>query len=98
MDELDYYSADEIEDMELPDWEVLGKSDFELIEELATVCAINEYEMDPHLDEDKQTALAEVERRGLLMDDDWECEECRDRNSVDCEWCQGCGARRGMPF
>jgi hypothetical protein len=101
MDELEYYSPDEIEDMELQDWEVLGKSDFDLIDELATIRAINDYEMDPHLDQDQQALLAEAERRGLLirkMDDDCDCEECGDRNSVDCDCHQSCRALKDLPF
>jgi len=95
MDELEYYSPDEIEDMELQDWEVLGKSDFDLMDELASISAMNDYEMDPHLDHDQQMVLAEAIRRGLLIhhiDDDCDCLECRDSKSVYCDFCQGCGA------
>jgi len=66
MDELEYYSPDEIEDMELQDWEVLGKSDFELIEELASINAINDHKMDPHLDADKRATLRKPKEEGFF--------------------------------
>ena len=75
MSELEYYPTDEIEDMELQDWEISGMSDCSVLEDLATIITINECEMDPHLDADKQRLLGEVERRGLSFDDDWEREE-----------------------
>src|SRR5208283_4847559 len=93
MDELEYYSPDEIEDMEIQNWEVQVKSDFDLLDELASICAMNHHEMDPHLDHDQQVILAEAIRRGLLirrMDDDCDCRECRDFDSVDCDWRRGC--------
>ena len=98
MDELEYYSLEEIEGMELPDWEISERSDADLLAELETIRAMNGIEPNPHLDSDEKAARAEYERRGLLMDDDWECEERRERNSFDCGWRQGCGVRKGMPF
>ena len=98
MDELEYYSPEQIEDMELQDWEINDQSDLELMGELLSIEAVNSFEPDPHLDADRRVALAEVKRRGLLIDDDWECEECRERNRFDCDWCQACGAQKGMLY
>ncbi len=98
MNGLEYYSPEQIEDMELQNWELGEKSDFDLLDELVTIRAMNIIAPDPHLDADQTAAIAEFERRGLLIDDDWECKECGDRNSFDCDLCRGCGARKGMPF
>ncbi|MGC8491929.1 MAG: hypothetical protein ACP5SH_09350 [Syntrophobacteraceae bacterium] len=75
MDDLDLYSIDQVEDMELQDWESDGRSDFEVIEDLASIRALNEYVMDPHLDRDEGLAVEEVERRGLFLEDEGVFEE-----------------------
>jgi hypothetical protein len=101
-DELDFYSLDEIEDMELrqdADAEGEDLSDTELMENLASVVEINEYEADPHLEGDKHALQEMAERRGLMIyqvgDEDWKCEICGAVNAFDCGCCQGCGEGRG---
>lgn len=101
MDELEYYSPEEIEDMELQDSEFLEKSDFELIEDIASVSELYELDMDPHLYRDKENLLAEAERRGLFirpMKNDWECPVCMEPNSDDSEWCESCGHLKGFRY
>jgi|GEM_PF-2558608 len=47
---LEFYSQAEIEDMDLQDFEAIGKSDFELIEELASVRMIFEIQKNPYFE------------------------------------------------
>jgi hypothetical protein len=75
MDEFEYYSVDQREDMELQDWEDSERSDDELIGDLAAIRALSECDMDPQLDTDARAIREKIERRGLSVEEDREFEE-----------------------
>lgn len=77
MDEFDYYSVDQIEDMEFQGWEDPEKSDSELIEELDTITALNAFEGDPHIDLVERVIREKIERRGLVKSHDFASENFR---------------------
>lgn len=78
MDDLDLYAIDQVEDMELQDWENDGRSDSELVDDLVSIRLLNEYVMDPHLDHDERVAREKIERKGLVLNPDQGDEEFGD--------------------